>query len=175
MKRNLLICILLPLFAFSQPNMQKKKKTLFEKQIVDKKKKLIKKGLFEKQIIDKWKEYSKAFEYADYDKIVSYFSYPTTFSSLNKAQIIENKKDLISFYKKTRNKVQEGYKYSMLDKSKIIWLSKDVFMIDATYSRYDKDYKKIFQGRGVYMYKKTDNEWKMFSVLALPVPKKNKL
>jgi hypothetical protein len=45
-------------------------------------------------------------------------------------------------------------------------------MIDAIYSRYDKDYKRIFQGRGVYMYKKINDKWKMFSVSGLSMPTK---
>ena len=159
MKKTLILALLLPLFTFSQPNVQKKDK-------------VIKKDFFEKQITDKWEEYSKAFEYADYQKIASYFTYPLTFSLLDKPQIISNKKELITFYKQMRANVQDGYKYSLLDKSRIVWLSKDAYMFDATYSRYNNDYKRIFQGRGIYMYKKTDNSWKMFSVSSLPIAKK---
>ena len=161
MKKILLLTFLLPLIAFSQPG----------KQMNDQK---MKKAAFEKRITDKWQEYSKAFEYADYNKIASYFTYPLTFSLLENPIIIESKKDLIIFYKNMRTNVQEGYKYSLLDRSKIIWLSKDVYMIDATYSRYNEDYKRIYQGRGVYMYKKIDDKWKMFSVSSLPMPTKKK-
>ena len=45
-------------------------------------------------------------------------------------------------------------------------------MFDATYSRYNDEYKRVFQGRGVYMYKKINDKWKMFSVSSLPMPKK---
>ena len=159
MKKTIFLVILLPLFAFSQPNTQKKGKVM-------------KKTFFEKQIIENWEEYSKAFEYADYQKIASYFTYPLTFSLLENPQIIANKKDLIAFYKQMRSSVQDGYKYSLLDKSRIVWLSKDAYIFDATYSRYDSDYKRIFQGRGIYMYKKIDNSWKMFSVSSLPMPKR---
>ena len=159
MKKTIILALLLPLFAFSQPSVQKKEKVM-------------KKVFFEKQIIDNWEEYSKAFEYADYDKIASYFTYPLTFSLLENPQIITNKKELIAFYKQMRTNVQDGYKYSLLDKSRIVWLSKEVYLVDATYSRYNDDYKRIFQGRGVYMYKKTDNKWKMFSVSSLPIEKK---
>ena len=31
-------------------------------------------------MIDNWVEYGKAFVYADYNKIASYFAYPVTFS-----------------------------------------------------------------------------------------------
>ena len=159
MKKILILLHLLPLFAFSQPKGQKKVKVM-------------KKEFFEKQMVDNWEEYSKAFEYADYEKIASYFTYPLTFSLIENPQIITNKKDLISFYKQMRTNVQEGYKYSLLDKSRIVWLSKDVFMFDATYSRYNDEYKRVFQGRGVYVYKKINDKWKMFSVSSLPMPKK---
>ena len=160
MKKIIFLALLLPFFAFSQPNALKKEKVM-------------KKAYFEKQITDNWEEYSKAFEYADYQKIASYFTYPLTFSLLDNPQIISNKKDLIAFYKQARANVQDGYKYSMLDKSRIVWLSKDAYMFDATYSRYNNEYKRIFQGRGIYMYKKINNTWKMFSISSLPIPKKN--
>jgi len=161
MKKILIIILLAPIFAFSQPRNQMNNEGM-------------KKAFFEKQLIDDWEEYSKAFEYADYNKIASYFTYPLTFSLLENPIIIESKKDLIIFYKNMRTNVQEGYKYSLLDRSKIIWLSKDVYMIDATYSRYNENYKRIYQGRGVYMYKKIDDKWKMFSVSSLPMPTKKK-
>jgi hypothetical protein len=159
MKKTLILALLLPFFAFSQPNGLKKEKVM-------------KKAFYEKQIIENWEEYSKAFEYADYEKIASYFTFPLTFSLLDKPQIILNKKDLTAFYKQMRARVQDGYKYSLLDKSRIVWLSKDAYIFDATYSRYNEEYKRIFQGRGIYMYKKIDNSWKMFSVSSLPIPKK---
>ena len=159
MKKTLILTLLLPFFAFSQPNSLKKEKVM-------------KKAFYEKQIIENWEEYSKAFEYADYQKIASYFTYPLTISLLDNPQIISNKKDLIAFYKQARANVQDGYKYSLLDKSRIVWLSKDAYMFDATYSRYNNEYKRIFQGRGIYMYKKINNTWKMFSIFSLPIGKK---
>ncbi len=155
------LLFLFPLFAFSQPG----------KNINNEK---MKQAAFEKRITDQWQEYSKAFEYADYEKIVTYFTYPVTFSLLDNPRIINNEQDLIDIYKYMRSNVQQGYKYSVLDKSRIIWLAKDVIMIDATYSRYDKDYKRIYQGRGMYMYKKVDEGWKIFSISSLPMVKKIK-
>ena len=161
MKKALILIVLLPIIALSQPGKQMNNEKM-------------KKAAFEKRIIDKWQEYSKAFEYADYDKIVSYFTYPVTFSILDNPRVINNQEDLIDVYKYMRSNVQDGYKYSILDKSRIIWLSKDVFMIDATYSRYDKDYKRIYQGRGMYMYKNVEEGWKIFSISSLPMVKNNK-
>tara|TARA_Y100001968_G_scaffold310577_1_gene331654 strand:- start:521 stop:1033 length:513 start_codon:yes stop_codon:yes gene_type:complete len=161
MKKALILIVLLPIIALSQPGKQMNNEKM-------------KKAAFEKRIIDKWQEYSKAFEYSDYDKIVSYFTYPVTFSILDNPRVINNQEDLIDVYKYMRSNVQDGYKYSILDKSRIIWLSKDVFMIDATYSRYDQNYKRIYQGRGMYMYKNVEEGWKIFSISSLPMVKSNK-
>jgi hypothetical protein len=144
--------------------MMKKKSSLNTKQA---KKKI------EAKIIDKWEEYSKAFEYSDFEKIKTYFTYPVTLSVFGNPTIINNEKDLVKFYKQIRNQVQDGYKYSMLEKSRVIWISKEICMLDATYSRFNDNYKRIYTGRGIYMYKRIDKSWKMFSMSSIEM-KKNK-
>jgi len=156
MKKILLIFLLAPLLAFSQ---SAKKKNKFNAEVV---------------LNDKWQEYSKAFEYSDYEKVSSFFTYPATMNFIEKPMIVNNKEELIKAYKEIRSNVQDGYLYSLMDKSKVIWISKSLVMIDATYSRYNSNYERIFKGRGVYMYKKVDNEWKMFSISAVPLAKKRK-
>jgi len=156
MKKILLLFLLAPLLAFSQ---SAKKKNKFNAEVV---------------LNDKWQEYSKAFEYSDYEKVSSFFTYPATMNFIEKPMIVNNKEELIKAYKEIRSNVQDGYLYSLMDKSKVIWISKSLVMIDATYSRYNSNYERIFKGRGVYMYKKVDNEWKMFSISAVPLGKKRK-
>jgi len=156
MKKILLLFILAPLLTFSQST---KKKGKFTAEVV---------------LTDKWQEYSKAFEYSDYEKVSSFFTYPATMNLIEKPMIVNNKEELIKAYKEIRSNVQDGYLYSLMDKSKVIWISKSLVMIDATYSRYNSSYERIFKGRGVYMYKKVDNEWKIFSISAVPLEKKRK-
>ena len=135
-----------------------------------------KKGKFTAEVVltDKWQEYSKAFEYSDYEKVSSFFTYPATMNLIEKPMIVNNKEELIKAYKEIRSNVQGGYLYSLMDKSKVIWISKSLVMIDATYSRYNSNYERIFKGRGIYMYKKVDNQWKIFSISAVPLEKKRK-
>ena len=156
MKKRLLLFLLAPLLAFSQ---SAKKKNKFNAEVV---------------LNDKWQEYSKAFEYSDYEKVSSFFTYPATMNFIEKPMIVNNKEELIKAYKEIRSNVQDGYLYSLMDKSKVIWISKSLVMIDATYSRYNSNYERIFKGRGVYMYKKVDNEWKIFSISGVPLEKKRK-
>ena len=156
MKKILMLFVLAPLFIFSQ---SAKKKNKFNAEVV---------------LNDKWQEYSKAFEYSDYEKVSSFFTYPATMNLIEKPMIVNNKEELIKAYKEIRSNVQDGYLYSLMDKSKVIWISKSLVMIDATYSRYNSSYERIFKGRGLYMYKKVDNEWKMFSISSVPFEKKRK-
>ena len=175
MKKILLITLLFPLITFSQNEVMQKK--VEYKQSMMKKKSSLKpnqvKKKIEAKIIDKWEEYSKAFEYSDFEKIKTYFTYPVTLSVFGNPTIIDNEKDLVKFYKQIRNQVQDGYKYSMLEKSRVIWISKEICMLDATYSRFNDNYKRIYTGRGIYMYKRIDKSWKMFSMSSIEM-KKNK-
>ena len=123
----------------------------------------------EKEIIEKWEEYSKAFEYSDFEKIKTYFTFPVTLSLFDNPIIIKNEDELVKFYRQIRGNVQRGYKYSKLIKSRIIWISKGICALDATYSRFNKNYENIFTGRGIYMFKKVDKSWKMFSMSSLEI------
>ena len=88
--------------------------------------------------------------------------------------VIKNEDELVKVYKYLRNNLQNDYKYSMLDKSRIVWLSKELVLFDATYSRFDSNYRRIYKGRGLYMYKLVDKKWKMFSVSNIPIIKPKK-
>jgi hypothetical protein len=186
MKKILLILILLPIFGFSQNQMKNKKmaqQAMIKKKMIANKSKMKDKRssnpfntkkMVENRIINRWEEYSKAFEYSDFEKIKTYFTYPVTLSVFGDPIIVDNEKDLMNWYKKIRNDVQEGYKYSMLEKSRVIWISKDICMVDATYSRFNANYERIYTGRGIYMYKKVDKTWKMFSMSGVEINKNKK-
>ena len=102
------------------------------------------KKISEKKIIERWEEYSKAFEYSDFDKIKTYFTFPVTLSLFDNPIVINDEDELIKFYKQIRKNVQDGYKYSKLKKSRVIWISKNICVLDATYSRYNDNYENIF-------------------------------
>ena len=92
MKKILLLTLLFPLITFSQNEVMKNK--MQYKQSMMKKKSSLKpkqdKKKIEAKIIDKWEEYSKAFEYYDFDKIKTYFTYPVTLSVFGNPTIINN-------------------------------------------------------------------------------------
>ena len=180
--KNLILLLFIPIVSLSQIQMKeinqnlmtKKKMEMHMKKKFESKSFRIKKKI-EKEIIEKWEEYSKAFEYSDFDKIKSYFTFPITISLFKDPFFISDEDELIKFYKHIRANTQDGYKYSKLEKSKMIWIDKDICALDVTYSRFNGSYKKIFTGRGIYMYKKVDKAWKMFSISSIEMNKKNSL
>ena len=179
MKKILFLALLFPVLIFSQNSTVKQEinPVMKKKMEIKKKKNLYLKSLnkrkkVERTIINQWEEYSRAFEYSDFKKIKTYFTYPVTFSILGDPVIVKNENDLIKLYNQIRSNVQVGYKYSKLEKSRIIWISKDVCMLDATYSRFNQNYDKIFTGRGIYMFKRVENSWKMFSMSGIETKNK---
>ena len=179
MKKILFLALLVPVFIFSQNSTFKKEMNpiMKKKMEINKKKNLDLKSFnkrkkVEKTIINLWEEYSRAFEYSDFKKIKTYFTFPVTFSILGDPIIVKNENDLIKLYNQIRSNVQDGYKYSKLEKSRIIWISKEICIVDATYSRFNENYERIFTGRGIYMYKRVDKSWKMFSMSGVEINNK---
>ena len=174
--KKLILLVFIPFISISQfqKNKMDMNQKLKKKMEIQMKKKFdpnhlkIKKKI-ENEIVEKWEEYSKAFEYSDFEKIKTYFTFPVTLSLFDNPIIIKNEDELVKFYRQIRGNVQKGYKYSKLIKSRIIWISKGICALDATYSRFNKNYENIFTGRGIYMFKKVDKSWKMFSMSSLEI------
>ena len=169
--KKLILLLFIPIFSFSQiqkneMNMNQMMKKKMELQMKKKRSSNFfkMKKVTEKKIIERWEEYSKAFEYSDFDKIKTYFTFPVTLSLFDNPIVINDEDELIKFYKQIRANVQDGYKYSKLKKSRVIWISKNICALDATYSRFNDNYENIFTGRGIYMHKKVGNSWQMFSI-----------
>ena len=148
--KKLILLLLIPFISFSQAQkkemnmnqmMKKKMEVQMKKKIASNSQKM--KKIAEKKIIERWEEYSKAFEYSDFDKIKTYFTFPVTLSLFDNPIVINDEDELIKFYKQIRKNVQDGYKYSKLKKSRVIWISKNICVLDATYSRYNDNYENI--------------------------------
>ena len=177
--KKLILLLFIPFISFCQAQkkevnmnqmMKKKMEVQMKKKIASNSHKM--KKINEKKIIERWEEYSKAFEYSDFDKIKTYFTFPVTLSLFDNPIVINDEDELIKFYKQIRKNVQDGYKYSKLKKSRVVWISKNICVLYATYSRFNDNYENIFTGRGIYMYKKVGNSWQMFSMSGIKMNNK---
>ena len=120
-------------------------------------------------VVHAFKQYSKAFEYADYPKIVSHFILPATFiDPAGKTVIAPDKRALIDVYHEIRGGVQQDYKYSLVDRVDFHALAPSLCSLDVTYGRFDGSYQRIHTGRGLYFFRKTDSGWKIYTILGIP-------
>ncbi|MHA8106317.1 hypothetical protein [Aquirufa sp. 5-AUSEE-100C1] len=109
----------------------------------------------------KWEEYLKAFTDADYEKLGTQFHFPVTLL-FEQPIILENKASFLEAMKFIReHKLQDGYAYSKTDTIHWVQLSDSEGYIDAKYSRYNHKNEIIFQGRGLYFFKKSNSNWKI--------------
>ena len=111
-------------------------------------------------------DYSKAFEYKDYNRIANHFTYPAVFN-LATPIVVNDKKMMVDRYKSARENIQKGYKYSLLEKWILLNITEDLIILDAHYSRFNTEYESIHTGRGLYTYKNIKGNWLMTEVTTL--------
>lgn len=177
MKKFLLLVLFVPLVSFSQneirnnnglQNLLKQAEKIVGNIDFNKKSVETSDSDTEKLVINLWKNYSKAFEYKDYNKVASFFTLPATFGISSTPTTFNYKDELIDRYKLIREvNMQEGYKYSLLDDYEFFQLSQNTCVVKATYSRYNTDYNKIYTGQGLYFYKRINNTWKLYAIDSL--------
>ena len=127
-------------------------------------------GDAEVAVLHAWKQYSKAFEYADYDQIGHHFTYPVTFvDPAGHPLTFADRAALMRQYQTIRGGIQEGYRYSLLDTYQFHQYSNQVCMLDATYSRFNQAYERIHTGRGLYFFRWTSEGWRLYTILGLSV------
>ena len=110
-------------------------------------------------------KYNEAFILADYNQIIENFTFPVSLITSEKVFLIDTKFGLRFVYKKIRGDLPEFYSYSKWNNIDILLIDKNIAIVNASFSRYDKDDEKFYDGNGIYQLKKVDTEWKIFSLI----------
>ena len=110
-------------------------------------------------------KYNDAFILADYNQIIENFIFPVSIITTDGILSIDTKLGLRFVYKKIRGNLPEFYSYSKWNKIDIQLIDKNIAIVKASFSRYDKDEKKFYDGNGVYHLKKFEDQWKIFSII----------
>ena len=110
-------------------------------------------------------KYNEAFILADYDQIIESFIFPVSIITSERILSIDTKLGLRFVYKKIRGDLPEFYSYSKWNKIDIQLIDKNIAIVKASFSRYDKNEKKFYDGNGIYQLKKSDKSWKIFSLI----------
>ena len=109
--------------------------------------------------------YNEAFILADYHQIIENFTFPVSLITSDRMLSIDTKFGLRFVYKKIRGDLPEFYSYSKWNNIDIQVIDENIAIVRASFSRYDKDRKKFYDGNGIYQLKKIDKEWKIFSLI----------
>ena len=117
------------------------------------------------EILFAMNKYNEAFILADYDQIIESFTFPVSIITSERMLSIDTKLGLRFVYKKIRGDLPEFYSYSKWNKIDIQLIDKNVAIVKASFSRYDKNEKKFYDGNGIYQLKKFNNKWKIFSMI----------
>ena len=117
------------------------------------------------EILFAMNKYNEAFILADYDQIIESFIFPVSIITPERMLSIDTKLGLRFVYKKIRGDLPEFYSYSKWNKIDIQLIDKNVAIVKASFSRYDKNGKKFYDGNGIYQLKKFNNKWKIFSMI----------
>ena len=110
-------------------------------------------------------KYNEAFILADYDQIIESFIFPVSIITSERMLSIDTKFGIRFVYKKIRGDLPEFYSYSKWNEIDIQLIDKNIAIVKASFSRYDKNEKKFYDGNGIYQLKKSDNTWKIFSLI----------
>ena len=110
-------------------------------------------------------KYNDAFILADYNQIIENFIFPVSIITPDRILSIDTKFGLRFVYKKIRGNLPEFYSYSKWNKIDIQLIDKNIAIVKASFSRYDKDEQKFYDGNGVYHLKKFKDQWKIFSII----------
>ena len=117
------------------------------------------------EILFAMNKYNEAFILADYNQIIESFIFPVSIITSERMLSIDTKLGLRFVYKKIRGDLPEFYSYSKWNKIDIQLIDKNVAIVKASFSRYDKNGNKFYDGNGIYQLKKFNNKWKIFSMI----------
>ena len=117
------------------------------------------------EILFAMSKYNEAFILADYDQIIESFIFPVSIITSERMLSIDTKLGLRFVYKKIRGDLPKFYSYSKWNKIDIQLIDKNIAIVKAGFSRFDKNDKKFYDGNGIYQLKKSDNKWRIFSMI----------
>ena len=94
-------------------------------------------------------KYNEAFILADYDQIIENFTFPVSIITSDRMLSIDTKFGLRFVYKKIRGDLPEFYSYSKWNNIDIQVIEKNIAIVKASFSRYDKNENKFYDGNGL--------------------------
>jgi len=99
-----------------------------------------------------------------YNDLGTYFCFPFTFNGENKTRIAENERELKKIFKKIRKGLPRDHSHKDWKKMNVKILNDKIAIVNAMYSSINDEDDNYFTGTTMYLFRKIDNSWKIFSI-----------
>ena len=99
-----------------------------------------------------------------YNDLGTYFCFPFTFNGENKTRIAENERELKKIFKKIRKGLPKDHSHKDWKKMNVKILNDKIAIVNAMYSSINDEDENYFTGTAMYLFRKIDNSWKIFSI-----------
>ena len=105
-------------------------------------------------------KYTKAFINKNYTNIKSITQTPFISVGNQETLTFQTKDELIQHYKSVREPLDKlNYSHSENYYRKIQFLNNTLALVESSYGRLNRSGEVFHTGRGIYLYRKTDNNW----------------
>tara|TARA_Y100000590_G_C15494444_1_gene929109 strand:- start:389 stop:850 length:462 start_codon:yes stop_codon:yes gene_type:complete len=96
-----------------------------------------------------------------------YFDYPFSYNLEDQTLFATNNRELKKLFKKIRKGFKKDYSYSDWKKMNVKLLNNNIAIVNAMFSRLNKNSETYYTGAAMYIFRKTENKWKVFSITPL--------
>ena len=99
-----------------------------------------------------------------YDDLDSYFCFPFSYNGHEDIKTAMNTRELKKLLKKLRKELPQDHSHKDWKKMNVKILNEGIALVNAMYSRMDKNNSNYFTGAAMYSFRKVKNKWKIFSI-----------
>ena len=116
-----------------------------------------------------YRSYVDDFIIFDFDGLASHFETPVMFIGAS-TQVAEDTESLKNYYRNLQSNIQAGYAYSTIDELEISQVTEVIYLLTASFTRYNAEDEILFESTSFNFFKKTQEGWKMFLMQGSGLP-----
>ncbi|MDE0745822.1 MAG: hypothetical protein OSB66_08830, partial [SAR202 cluster bacterium] len=105
----------------------------------------------------------------DFDGLVSHFETPAMFIG-SSTGVMADPESLKNYYRNLQSNIQTGYAYSTVDELTITEISEVVYLVTASFTRYNAQDEILLKSTSYNFFKETSAGWKMFLMQSEGLP-----
>ena len=111
-----------------------------------------------------YRSYVDHFINKDYQGIPKHFQAPLVQRNAQGTMVSEDASAISRTYKNYMDNIQDGYKYSKIDRLDVTSITESLYYADVDLSRFNNKDEVLYQGRSIYFFSNKDGAWKIFAM-----------